>query len=280
MRRLDRGGESEYLVNRARVRRLDVLELLSDTGLGREMHSVIGQGKVEEILLVEAARAAPVRRGGRRAREVPAPPGPGRVEARPRGVRARAGPRPRARGARARLRPLALQATAAERAAKLGAEIAAGPDRACSRPTRWSRGRAVASGRGRLEAATADRTRAEGRLAELARAPREGRGRADRARDRPGARRACVLRVRDGPRAAGAGRRRLGRARSALARAAATAQGVCRPPARGRRRGSRASASRPRRRPRAPRSRRAGSPRPTRARPPRPPPPPRRRWGR
>ena len=51
MRRLDRGGESEYLVNRARVRRLDVLELLSDTGLGREMHSVIGQGKVEEILL-------------------------------------------------------------------------------------------------------------------------------------------------------------------------------------------------------------------------------------
>ena len=67
MRRLDRGGESEYLVNRARVRRLDVLELLSDTGLGREMHSVIGQGRVEEILLVEAARAAPVRRGGRRA---------------------------------------------------------------------------------------------------------------------------------------------------------------------------------------------------------------------
>src|SRR5919204_411948 len=51
MRRLDRGGESEYLVNRARVRRLDVLELLGDTGLGREMHSVIGQGKVEEILL-------------------------------------------------------------------------------------------------------------------------------------------------------------------------------------------------------------------------------------
>ena len=51
MRRLYRDGESEYFVNRARVRRLDVLELLSDTGLGREMHSVIGQGKVEEILL-------------------------------------------------------------------------------------------------------------------------------------------------------------------------------------------------------------------------------------
>src|SRR4051812_39438222 len=46
MRRLHRDGESEYFINRARVRRLDVLELLADTGLGREMHSVIGQGKV------------------------------------------------------------------------------------------------------------------------------------------------------------------------------------------------------------------------------------------
>ncbi|HUZ84943.1 MAG TPA: AAA family ATPase, partial [Gaiellales bacterium] len=51
MRRLYRDGESEYLLNRARVRRLDVLELLADTGLGREMHSIIGQGRVEEILL-------------------------------------------------------------------------------------------------------------------------------------------------------------------------------------------------------------------------------------
>jgi chromosome segregation protein len=51
MRRLYRDGESEYYLNRAKVRRLDVMELLSDTGLGREMHSVIGQGKVEEILL-------------------------------------------------------------------------------------------------------------------------------------------------------------------------------------------------------------------------------------
>src|SRR3954453_24200201 len=53
MRRLHRDGESEYFINRARVRRLDVLELLADTGLGREMHSVIGQGKVEEILLAK-----------------------------------------------------------------------------------------------------------------------------------------------------------------------------------------------------------------------------------
>src|SRR5438105_337141 len=50
-RRLYRDSEAEYLINRARVRRLDVRELLADTGLGREMHSVIGQGRVEEILL-------------------------------------------------------------------------------------------------------------------------------------------------------------------------------------------------------------------------------------
>ena len=126
MRRLDRGGESEYLVNRARVRRLDVLELLSDTGLGREMHSVIGQGKVEEILLVEAARAAPVRRGGRRASASTsaAACGPSRSLRRVASELERA--RDLEREVKGRLRPLALQATAAERAAKLGAEIAAG----------------------------------------------------------------------------------------------------------------------------------------------------------
>jgi chromosome segregation protein len=55
MRRLHRDGESEYLLNRARVRRLDVLELLSAAGLGPESHAVIGQGRVEEILLSRPA---------------------------------------------------------------------------------------------------------------------------------------------------------------------------------------------------------------------------------
>ncbi|HZB85421.1 MAG TPA: AAA family ATPase, partial [Gaiellaceae bacterium] len=50
MRRLHRGGEGEYLVNRAHVRRADVVELLADVGLGGEMHSVVGQGRVEQIL--------------------------------------------------------------------------------------------------------------------------------------------------------------------------------------------------------------------------------------
>src|SRR5687768_15191139 len=49
-RRLHRGGEGQYLVNRAGVRRIDLVELLADLGLGGSMHSIIGQGKVEEIL--------------------------------------------------------------------------------------------------------------------------------------------------------------------------------------------------------------------------------------
>jgi chromosome segregation protein len=125
MRRMHRDGESEYYVNRARVRRLDVLELLSDTGLGREMHSVIGQGRVEEILLAKPTE---------RRRFVEEAAGLGKYQRR----RARAeaklarvdGELERARDlereVRARLRPLALQATAADRAARLGQEIAAG----------------------------------------------------------------------------------------------------------------------------------------------------------
>ena len=49
-RRLHRGGDGQYLINRAPVRRTDVLELLADTGLGDEMHAVIGQGRVEQVL--------------------------------------------------------------------------------------------------------------------------------------------------------------------------------------------------------------------------------------
>ncbi len=50
VRRLNRAGEGEYRVNGARCRLTDVLELLSDTGLGREMHSVVSQGRVEAIV--------------------------------------------------------------------------------------------------------------------------------------------------------------------------------------------------------------------------------------
>ena len=49
-RRLHRGGEGQYLINRAAVRRTDLVELLADVGLGGSHGSVISQGKVEEIL--------------------------------------------------------------------------------------------------------------------------------------------------------------------------------------------------------------------------------------
>src|SRR5689334_745901 len=43
-RRLHRGGEGQYLVNRTPVRRIDLVELLADLGVGGSMHSIIGQG--------------------------------------------------------------------------------------------------------------------------------------------------------------------------------------------------------------------------------------------
>ncbi len=49
-RRLDRKGDGEYRVNGARCRLIDVLELLSDAGMGKEMHSVVSQGSIEEIV--------------------------------------------------------------------------------------------------------------------------------------------------------------------------------------------------------------------------------------
>ena len=49
-RRVYRSGESEYLINRAPCRLKDIQSLLRDTGVGKEGYSIIGQGKVEEIL--------------------------------------------------------------------------------------------------------------------------------------------------------------------------------------------------------------------------------------
>ena len=50
VRRLNRTGDGEYRVNGAKCRLTDVLELLSDTGLGKEMHSIVSQGRVAEIV--------------------------------------------------------------------------------------------------------------------------------------------------------------------------------------------------------------------------------------
>src|SRR3954465_14868558 len=122
-RRLHRGGEGQYLLNRPTPRRIDLVELLADLGLGGGMHSIIGQGRVEEILgskpeerrqlLEEAAGLGRFKRRKHRA------------ELKLAGVAIQA---ERARDVEAevkkRLRPLALQATAAERAEKLRGEIA------------------------------------------------------------------------------------------------------------------------------------------------------------
>src|SRR3989442_4882381 len=122
-RRLHRGGEGQYLVNRTAVRRIDLVELLADLGLGGGMHSIIGQGRVEEILaskpeerrelLEEAAGLGRFKRRKHRA-ELKLARVAVQVE-RARDVEAEV---------KKRLRPLALQATAAERAQKLLGELA------------------------------------------------------------------------------------------------------------------------------------------------------------
>jgi len=50
VRSLDRAGEGSYRLNGARCRLVDVLEVLSDTGLGKESHSVVSQGRIEQIV--------------------------------------------------------------------------------------------------------------------------------------------------------------------------------------------------------------------------------------
>ncbi len=122
-RRLHRGGEGQYLVNRAPVRRIDLVELLSDVGLGGGLRSVISQGSVESVLgakpserreLVEEAAGLGRFKLRRHRAELKLVRVAVQVE-RARDVEAEV---------RKRLRPLALQATAAERAAKLGEELA------------------------------------------------------------------------------------------------------------------------------------------------------------
>ncbi|MDR1442474.1 MAG: chromosome segregation protein SMC [Bifidobacteriaceae bacterium] len=49
-RTLFRNGGSEYAINGSSCRLLDIQELLSDTGLGREMHVIVGQGHLDDVL--------------------------------------------------------------------------------------------------------------------------------------------------------------------------------------------------------------------------------------
>ena len=58
-RTMFRGGGSDYTINGAACRLLDVQELLSDSGIGREMHVIVGQGQLDAVL-----RATPEERRG------------------------------------------------------------------------------------------------------------------------------------------------------------------------------------------------------------------------
>ena len=49
-RRMYRNGESEYLINNAPARLMDIQDLLHDSGLGRDTHSIISQGRLDEVL--------------------------------------------------------------------------------------------------------------------------------------------------------------------------------------------------------------------------------------
>jgi chromosome segregation ATPase len=179
-RRLHRGGEGQYLVNGATVRRTDVVELLADVGLGPGAGAVVGQGKVEAILssspperraLVEEAAGLGRFKRRRHRAELKLARVAQQVE------RAR----DLEREVQKRLRPLALQASAAERAEKLGQELArlraglAALDLE-ELTARTGETRARRAGleavrvevEGRLEALLAERERAEGELAAVA----------------------------------------------------------------------------------------------------------------
>src|ERR687889_435884 len=118
LRRLNRDGEGEYRLNGARCRLVDVIEVLSDSGLGKEMHSVVSQGRVEAIIhskprdrrmLIEEAAGLGKHRKRRRRAQL-------KLE-RTQANLARA--LDVEREARSRLRPLKRQAEAAELHARL-----------------------------------------------------------------------------------------------------------------------------------------------------------------
>jgi chromosome segregation protein len=167
VRRLHRGGEGQYLVNRAPVRRTDLVELLADVGLGGQMGSIISQGRVEEILgskpqerrqLVEEAAGLGRFKRRRHRAELKLARVAVDVE-RARDLEAEV---------KKRLRPLALQATAAERAEKLRGEIGSVKARIAQLELAAVEERRAAAGE-RREAATLARNRTAKELEALLR---------------------------------------------------------------------------------------------------------------
>lgn len=164
-RRLDRSGDSGYRMNGARARLVDVTDVLSDTNLGREMHSVISQGRVETIvhskprerrLLVEEAAGLGKHRKRRRRAELK--------------LRAARDNLDRAldveREARARLRPLKRQAQAAELGARIEREELGLRAQLVSEELRFGADRAAAAEKAAAKA-RGEREKLEERLAEV-----------------------------------------------------------------------------------------------------------------
>jgi len=170
-RRLDRSGDGAYRLNGARCRLADVTDVLSDTNLGREMHSVISQGRVETIvhskprerrLLVEEAAGLGKHRKRRRRAELK--------------LRAARDNLDRAldveREARARLRPLKRQAQAAEIGARIEREELGLRGQIVSEELRFGADRAAAAEKAAAKA-RATRTKLEERLAAVGKRRRE-----------------------------------------------------------------------------------------------------------
>jgi chromosome segregation ATPase len=164
-RTLDRSGDGSYRLNGARCRLVDVAEVLSDTNLGREMHSVISQGRVESIvhskprerrLLVEEAAGLGKHRKRRRRAELK--------------LRAARDNLDRAldleREARARLRPLKRQAQAAELGARIEREELGLRGQLVAEELRFGADRAAAAEKAASEA-RAQRAQLEKNLAEV-----------------------------------------------------------------------------------------------------------------
>jgi chromosome segregation ATPase len=182
-RTLDRSGEGSYRLNGARCRLVDVTEVLSDTNLGREMHSVISQGRVESIihskprerrLLIEEAAGLGKHRKRRRRSELK--------------LRAARDNLDRAldleREARARLRPLKRQAQAAELGARIEREELGLRGQLVAEELRFGADRAAAAEKAAAEA-RAQRSAIEKRLAEVSEKRRAAEERfAARDRDR------------------------------------------------------------------------------------------------
>jgi chromosome segregation protein len=152
-RRLERAGEGEYRLNGSRCRLVDVLEVLSDTGLGKEMHSVVSQGRVESVvtskprdrrLLIEEAAGLGKHRKRRRRAQLKLDRTRENLD---RALDVE-------REARSRLRPLKRQAEAAELHERLARQDA---------EARWELARDACRGlRGALAEAEAAAARARG----------------------------------------------------------------------------------------------------------------------